>query len=168
MFRGKRGLSEVVTTLIIILLVLVAVGVVWAVVSNLLSEGSSQIDTTQFSIDVNFLRASVNGNNVNMTVERASGQGNITGLKFILSDGFNSETFDEIGSLTELQQKTFTVTVSLDPATIKTASVAPIYVRNNEEVVGGITDTYNFGGSSGTGNEGNGENGGGNGGSVGV
>lgn len=40
----KKGLSTVVTTLIIILLVFVAIGIVWVVVRNVVTQGSTQID----------------------------------------------------------------------------------------------------------------------------
>jgi hypothetical protein len=47
--------------------------------------------------------------------------------------------------LAKLQTKTFVVTlISLDSNSVKTVSVAPIYSRNNEDVLGGVTDTYNF------------------------
>jgi hypothetical protein len=156
--KNRRGLSEVVTTLIIILLSLVAIGTVWYVVSTLLSSGSQQIGLEQFSIDVNFVKVAVNGNDVTLTVKRATGPGNITGIKFILSDGSNSEDFTEEISLSELQQKTFTETLaSLTPANLKTASVAPIFLRNGENVQGDITDTYTFGAGS-INPEGGGEN----------
>ena len=148
---SKKGLSDVVTTLIIILLALVAIGVVWVVVSNLIEGGSEDIGLEKFSVDVNFLSASINGNDITFTVKRASGQGNPSGLKFIVSDGLNSEDFTLAESLTELQEKTFVVTlVTLNAANVKTASVAPVYTSSGgEEIVGEATDTYNFGGSSG-------------------
>jgi len=45
----KRGLSEVVTTLIIILLTLVAIAVIWVVISNLLEEKSQKISILPFT-----------------------------------------------------------------------------------------------------------------------
>ena len=169
LIRNRRGLSEVVTTLIIILLVLVAIGTVWFVINNILSEGSEQIGLEQFSVDVNFLRASINGNDVTLTVKRATGPGNLSGMKFILSDGSNSEEFTETGGLSELQEKTFIVTLtSLNSSNLRTASVAPVYTRNAEDVLGAITATYTCGGGSSGGNGGNGGNGnGGNGGNGG-
>ncbi len=162
---NKRGLSEVVTTLIIILLVLVAIGSVWVIVSNVLSKGSDSIELGKFTIDVNFLKASLNGSNALLTVKRTSGAGNLTGLKFIISDGFNSEDFDEATNLTELQEKTFIVNLSsLNPDNAKTVSVAPIYSSaSGKETIGDVTDTYTFRAGSGsfsggTGNEGSGGN----------
>ncbi len=148
----RKGLSEVVTTLIIILLVLVAIGIVWVVVSNILSSGTQQIGLEQFSIDINFVKASINGNVVTLTVKRAAGAGNVTGVKFIISDGSNSEEFTKTGNINELDTKTFTVTTTLNPVDIKSASVVPIFVRNGEDTFGDLTDTYTFaGGSSGNG-----------------
>jgi flagellin-like protein len=42
--RGdKRAISPVITTLIIILLALVAIGIVWIVIKNIVSEGTEGI-----------------------------------------------------------------------------------------------------------------------------
>jgi hypothetical protein len=142
----KKGLSSVLTTLIIILLSLVAIGIVWVIISNIISNSSGEIGIEKFSIDINFIKASINGDNVKMTVKRAVGIGNVSGVKFIISDGSESEDFTITQSLVELQEKTFTVILeSLSPAEIKTASVAPIYIGSNrKEKLGDITDTYNF------------------------
>jgi len=40
----KKGLSTIVATLVIILLVLVAVGIVWVVVRNVIERGTNQVD----------------------------------------------------------------------------------------------------------------------------
>lgn len=167
--EDKRGLSSVVTTLIIILLSLVSIGIIWVVVSNIISGGSDEVSIEQFSIDVNFLSASINGNNITMTVKRASGIGNMSGMRFVVTDNSNSEDFTVKQSLVELQEKTFSVTIlSLTPTNVKSVIVAPIYISSSgKETVGGVTDTYKFGGG-GTGggiggnggNGGNGENGG--------
>jgi flagellin-like protein len=41
--NDKRGISPVITTLIIILLALVAIGIVWIVIKNIVSEGTEGI-----------------------------------------------------------------------------------------------------------------------------
>jgi flagellin-like protein len=142
---NKKGLSEVVTTLIIILIALVAIAAVWLVISNMISKGSSQIGLEQFSIDINFISASRTTEDISLTVKRAVGAGNMTGLKFIISDGSNSEEFTKEGRLLELQEKTFVVVLtSLEMENVETVSVAPIFIRNGEEVLGAVTDTYTF------------------------
>ena len=45
--KSKRGLSAVVTALILILLVLVAIGIVWFVVNNLITKTGTSVDYTQ-------------------------------------------------------------------------------------------------------------------------
>ena len=44
MYKNKRGISHVITMLIIIALVLVAIGGVWVVVQNVLDQGASQTE----------------------------------------------------------------------------------------------------------------------------
>lgn len=51
--KNKKGLSDIVVTLIIIVLSLVAVGVVWAVVNNLLKNGGAGIDINSKCLGVN-------------------------------------------------------------------------------------------------------------------
>jgi hypothetical protein len=46
MLYNKKGLSTVVTTLIIILLVLVAVGIIWIVVRGVIEQGADQVDVS--------------------------------------------------------------------------------------------------------------------------
>jgi len=50
MYKNKQGISNVITMLIIIALVLVAVGVVWYVVQNVLEQGQSE--TEQAASDI--------------------------------------------------------------------------------------------------------------------
>lgn len=63
--KNKKGLSTVVTTLIIILLVLVAVGIIWGVVNNLLNKSSGTIESSTKCLDLEVKAAKV----VNTTVD---------------------------------------------------------------------------------------------------
>jgi len=60
--NNKQGLSTVVTTLIIILLVLVAVGIIWGVVNNLLTKSSETIGSSTKCLDLD-IRATKIANN---------------------------------------------------------------------------------------------------------
>lgn len=53
MIRDKRGLSTIVVTLIIILLSLVAVGIVWVVVRNIIVGGTAGAQVSSECINVN-------------------------------------------------------------------------------------------------------------------
>jgi flagellin-like protein len=45
MIKNNKGMSEIITTLIIIALALAALGVVWYVINNVLSSSKSEVET---------------------------------------------------------------------------------------------------------------------------
>lgn len=120
----KRGLSIVITTLIMILLVLVAIGVVWVVIKNILDRGSEEISIERLTINLQIERVLYSSYSVDVTVKRGVGSGELSGINFVLSDGDNSETIKERNvNLAELGSKTF----SLDyDGIVKKISIAPI------------------------------------------
>jgi hypothetical protein len=80
MFSNKKGLSTVVTTLIIILLVLVAIGIVWVVIRGVIESGAGQIDVSSKCpmldirvTDVNTTSNQCNGLTCQIEIYRASG-----------------------------------------------------------------------------------------------
>src|SRR3989344_5947807 len=130
MFK-KRGLSGVVTTLIIVLLVLVAVGIIWAVVKNVVQRGAEQVDLGQFTLDLQIKKDQVQN-------------GNFVGINFIFSDGQNSEIIRQNASLQELEEKSFTFTLTkISTNNLKTVSVAPIYqLDSGKETVENTVATF--------------------------
>lgn len=63
MIENKRGLSTIVVTLIIILLSLVAVGIVWVVVRNIIVGGGAGVEVGAKCINVDVSASSVNCSN---------------------------------------------------------------------------------------------------------
>ena len=106
---NKRGLSAIITTLLVVLLVLVAVGIVWGVVRNIIQEGAEEVSLGKFTLKADITQASVDNssNNVSVTVERNPGKGELTGIKFVFSDGVNSEVITRTTTLQELGSETF-------------------------------------------------------------
>lgn len=160
--ENKRGLSEVVTNLLLILLVLVAVGVVWVVVKNLVSEGAGGIEIGQFTFDLQIQNAYISGTDVIVSVRRNAGGGELAGIKFLFSNETESITIDKIGALNELDRRTFTFTSAEIPGIGMgdEVSIAPIYESGGQKT-GGITDSATISGnppagSGGTGNPGTG------------
>ncbi|MGD9275993.1 MAG: hypothetical protein PVJ67_02375 [Candidatus Pacearchaeota archaeon] len=143
----KKGLSTIVTTLIIILLVLVAIGIVWVVIANLVQEGGEQIFLDKFttSLDIKNVNVDNSTDYAEIDVKRNAGKGDLYGLKFIVNDGQNSEVFefDDI-SLQELGQKRFNFTLAqLDIDNVQTISIAPIYKSDSgKTITGGIIAFY--------------------------
>lgn len=143
----KRGLSGVVTTLIIILLVLVAVGVIWVVVKNLVEKGAEQVELGQFTLDLQIKSAQVqNGNVTVVVVKRNPGQGNFVGMNFVFSDGQNSETIRQNITLEELEEKSFTFTLTkISTSNLKSVSIAPIYeLDSGKETQGNAAASFEF------------------------
>lgn len=107
--KNKRGLSAVVATLIIILLVLVAVGILWAVISNVIDEGAQTIEYGQLCNEVSFDKKTVeavDGESGNYTVRlsRNPGGEEVDGVKIVLRNETTSsgtivfvENFKELG-----------------------------------------------------------------------
>ena len=95
----KRGLSAVVTTLIIILLVLVAVGGIWIVVNNFIQQGTKTITLSQKCLAVNFdLSAAIvsvdatDPDTYEITLKRNVGGDPISGVKINLFNSTNDNS----------------------------------------------------------------------------
>ena len=98
-YMKKRGLSAVITTLIIILLVLVAVGGIWIVVNNFIQQGTETIGLSQKCLSVELVALSVipvSGVGYDVAINRKAGGDAIGGVKVNLfnSTGDNSGVVD--------------------------------------------------------------------------
>jgi len=100
--KDKKGLSQIVTTVIIILLVIVAIALIWGVVSKLLSDKGTQITNQGKCIDINLqatkiVPVTVNGTtNYTVTVQRKmGGDGTVATAKLIF---YNSSASSNISS----------------------------------------------------------------------
>ena len=71
--KNRRGLSAIVTTLLIILLSLVAISAVWVVISNVISEGSEDINLGRFTLDLAIKSAYVEGSSIGVKIRRSVG-----------------------------------------------------------------------------------------------
>jgi len=139
---NKRGLSQVITMLITILLVMVAVGIVWGVISKIITEGTEEINLGKFTLNLDVKSVKVNPGDVEVKVKRNPGKGDLSGLKIVVSDGVNSQVFDEVTSLQELGEQTFNLPYD---GIVKEVSVAPILkTTSGKPLVGGVVDNFEF------------------------
>lgn len=103
MKNNKKGLSTIVATLLIILLTLVAVGIIWIVIRNVVQTGTDQID-----IDSKCLAASVEATSVvntagtlyDVTIVRNGGDDVLGGVKLVFTGDVGSGNLVEDVSLT--------------------------------------------------------------------
>ena len=106
----KRGLSTVIATLIIILISITAIVIMWVVIQNIISKGSENIDLGKFTIDLEIEQVTIESDGIYITVKRNSGKGELKKIKFMLSDGVNTETFEQDANIPELGIETFILT----------------------------------------------------------
>ncbi|MBU4308591.1 MAG: LamG domain-containing protein [Nanoarchaeota archaeon] len=143
---NKKALSGVITTLIIIVLVIVAIAIIWAVVKPYIQESTSGIATGKFTIDLELENVALESseNTALIGVKRNKGEASFSGIKFIFSDGTSSEIFDEETNLSEFQKKSFNFTLNeLDVESITEVSIAPIFISNlGKKEVGNPIDSY--------------------------
>ncbi len=148
---NKKGISSIIATLILILLTIVLIGIVWVVIVNITSSANKGIDIGGLTLNLKIQQALKGTNNISVIVQRQSGEGNLVGVNFVISDGSISEVIKQNTSLDIYQGKSFVLSPQqLDINSVKTISVAPIYVSQNggSQQIGGITDTYAFGNGS--------------------
>lgn len=114
--ENKRGLSAIVATLIIILLVLVAVGIIWVVVRNLIQEGAEQIDVSTKCMAVDVRAVSVvpvvgEAESYSVTLRRTAGGEALGGIKIVLfNDTANSGVLNKFNETATLLGELYTRT----------------------------------------------------------
>jgi len=149
MITGKRGLSAVITTLIIILLVLVAVGIIWVVIGNLLQEGAEQIDISARCLAVDMSAVSVaevagEAGNYSVALKRSAGGDAIGGLKLTLFNSTDNSGVIDLGTaLDELETKTQKVAAVVTNANRLEYTAYFIDSSGNEQICA-QTSTFNF------------------------
>ena len=132
--NGSKGLSTIVSTLLILLLVFVAIGILWVVVRNVIQSGSEQVSLGKFTLDLAIDQVQIQQdiNQVTVKVERKSGAADYTGLKFIVSDGNNQETFDSNVTLLEDEKQYYRFTLaSINVSNIQKIEIVPIFTLSS-------------------------------------
>lgn len=140
---NKEGLSAVIVTLIMILLGLVVAGIIWAVVNNVVSEGSEDISLGRFLVDLQIEQAQIENGDININLKRGAGDVELVSINFIISDGKNSQVVNKETNLQELGKSSFTITQEefSDISFPKEISIAPVIEENGQEKTGNIVDT---------------------------
>ncbi len=138
----KRGLSTIVTSLILILLVLVAIAIVWVVIKNILSKGAEEVNIGQFTVDLNIKDVNISPMNIDVTVKRNPGAGEISGLKFAISDGFNTSVYEETTNIKELEEQKFRFNYN---SLVKEIALAPMFKsKSGKTIIGQVVEKRVF------------------------
>jgi len=157
---NKRGLSQVVTMILMILIVLVAVSIIWVVVRSTIESGVERVGIEFITIDMEIIGQSVfiDEKNISFKVKRNPGIGNVIGLKVILEDINGKEKLFDVENFIIQELETRDVTINnyrseglLDIAKI---SIAPVFSSDGREIIGNIADVYVVSGLEGGGGDG--------------
>lgn len=147
--KEKRGLSAVVVTLMLVLLSVVAVAVVWVVISGILQSSESQIGEGTKCLDVSVtatkvVNTSVSGDAYNITLKRTSTGKDIGGVKVVLfSDDTNSEVVDISGNIAPLATETKAVSLTTAIPNANKIEVTP-YLTSADGSTACATTTFTF------------------------
>jgi hypothetical protein len=112
--ENKRGLSDIVITLIMVVLALGAIALVWVVVSGLMQGGTEDIELSSKCLHLNLdITAAVCKNGTsnktcNFTIVRTGNEeGELGGIKVVLLDKVNGESsplIDKSGNIEKIVQ----------------------------------------------------------------
>lgn len=113
---NNKGLSTIIATLIIILLVFVAVAILWVVVRGFISGGTGQLDLSSKCIDSIVTPTKVNNTATGVyqvTVFRERGEDEIGGIKLIFTGEAENANYiqDVPGNIPALSLTTVDVTI---------------------------------------------------------
>ena len=82
----KRGQSQIITSVLIILLVLAAIVIVWQVVSTTVQRGTARAEAAVNCLGINLIIVSINGGLSSVIVERGVDDFELQGIKIIVED----------------------------------------------------------------------------------
>lgn len=153
--KNRKGLSQVVTTVIFVSLALIAIGIVWAVINNLVQQGAADVEAQSQCLNVDVRANAVVENssalsNYTVTLNRAGGGGDIEGTKIVLfAETESSDVLDIDGNIaplgttnTYVESITTTDTDGLTGA--DKIEVTPYVTDDQGNEVTCATTTFNF------------------------
>ena len=135
----KRGLSTVVVSLIMIIIVLGAVTVIWFIVRDIIGEGAEQVSLGSrcLETDVRATKLECTGDVCSVTVKRNPGGDAIGGIKLIFtnSTGDSNYVYDFSGDIALLETKTVSsITTGIGNANKVEVAIYFLDSSGNEEL----------------------------------
>jgi len=146
--RGdKRGLSQIVTVVLLLVLLLVGITIVWSVLQGVFISRSDKISLGLSTVKLEIQNVEINtsSNNVSIDVRRNSGKGDVAGLKFVFYTTGDSFSYNVNKSLNKIGRENFEIS-DVPESTFNFANtirvgVAPILqTESGEEILGDVLD----------------------------
>ena len=148
--KNKKGLSTIIATIMMILFVLIASGVVWVTIQNILSEETEDMSSGLDRITLSIVGSSVkmddpeDSTNISLIINRDIGEGKLTKVKIIIYNDAGESYSEDINAstLSELGSRKFSISKG-GLTEINKISVAPIIESaSGKETLKGIVNTY--------------------------
>jgi len=146
MLNNKKGLSAIVLTIIMVGLVLVAVGIVWAVILNVLEGQSESLDVSQECVGIIIKPTALDceGSTCNVTLERGLGSSGdaVDGVGITLSSDTDSEGEEEISGNVAATRTVEVALSNLAAGDVTSASVRVYFTIDGENRFCSQVSTY--------------------------
>lgn len=148
--ENKKGLAPLLISVLLVSLAVVAVGIVWVILSGVLKSSQEEVDFGQSKISLKLRTVHIESNLVSVKINRLNGLGEMDGIRFIFSDGKSSEFIENLTLMEELEEKTFYMSLTkLNSRDLQTVSIAPLLVLSSgNQRIGNILDTYKISSSN--------------------
>jgi hypothetical protein len=123
---NKKALSDVVTTVLIILLSLAAVAVLWAFISPFFRSSGENVNANFLTTTATVEKATlVDGVAANVVIK--AGQNPINGIKIVLTDSTGrTQSYENITNIGSLENKVFSIPLTLNPVKIEAYPILTI------------------------------------------
>lgn len=135
----KRGISDIITTVLIILLAIAAVVLIWGFIKRPIEQGGKQIQASGdcFSLKLKPTGCTLNSGktNVSATVQWAEGNVALKAIKFVVTDVKGATKVEDVsvGDLKILETKDATINViSLNTSALTLSAVGVIQPANGD------------------------------------
>ncbi|MGY4884401.1 MAG: hypothetical protein ACP5NZ_02365 [Nanobdellota archaeon] len=128
MKNNKKGLSTIVATLLVILLTLVAVGIIWIVIRNVVQGGADDVGLSSKCLATEVVATKVSnvGDVYAVTLQKKRGEYQIGGVRLFFSDASDSGNYP--------------VPVPYNPTNFSLDLLSTITVSNIDLASSGLTD----------------------------
>jgi len=141
---NKRGVSNIIITVLLVLITLAAISVLWVAVSIFLESSTSEIqglNLAQLEIVDGSAVFNPTTKQISLRIKRDSTIGNITGYKAIVEDlSEESKGIERDFYISEIESKYDYVDLPEGIITPVKISIAPIFIINKKKKTGSITD----------------------------
>jgi len=137
----KRGVSGVISAILLILLAIAAVIIVWGVIRGMVEKGAEDVDLSSLMVNMEIEEATYDGTNAYVRIKRGAGAGDVNKIKIVFTNESDA-TYINITTigLRELETKGFNIQDIWIKNAIK-VEIYPVFIINGKEKTGGLADS---------------------------